>query len=222
MQDLGAILVKEGVNLVDLTRRIEGCRADGYIFKTGADHGDAFVGVQVTYANEGSRNNAHQFNKSTEEIAAAVVDRQFLFAALIYVADECCGAFLLTPDDSAFIQSLPNIPKIKLTAIGRTSKRKVVPNCLYSKLLPYLFIWKENGKVKAEVVTKFVERILTFLPTASKKYSEAEFEGIPALLNKSILSPSRPFSKMQSEWPAGMSEASSSQPMVSKCLQRCE
>jgi hypothetical protein len=28
------------------------------------------------------------------------------------------------------------------------------------------------------VLKKFVERILTFLPTASKKYSEAEFEGM--------------------------------------------
>ncbi len=129
MQDLGEILVKEGVNLVDLTRRIEGCRADGYIFKTGADHGDAFVGVQVTYVNMGSRTNSHKFGKSTEEIAAAVVDLQFLFVALFYVADECCGAFLFTPDDSAFIQSLPNIPAIELTAIGRKSK-KVVEDCL--------------------------------------------------------------------------------------------
>ena len=91
MQDLGEILGKEGVNLVDLTQQIEGGAADGYLFETGANAADAFVGVQVTFANK-QKNNLFSFCKSKEEIVSAVIDHQFILIGMFYDEDQFCGA----------------------------------------------------------------------------------------------------------------------------------
>jgi hypothetical protein len=173
IKDLTVMLAKEGVTLVDLTREVEGGKADGYMMPSG-QQGDEFVGVQLTQATR-AKNNSFTINKSKQKIVKAVLNYQFVCVCQLYVAEEFCGAVVLTPEDSSIIESLPNSGHFGFYAIGRT-KQVIKAGSVYEKLLPKIFVWKNDEQLyDKQEAKRFVQHISKFLSVASTKYSKEEF-----------------------------------------------
>jgi hypothetical protein len=172
IQHFTMLLAEEGLTFVNLTREVEKGKVDGYMIPSG-EQGDAFVGVNLTFSTRG-KNNSFTIGKSKQEIVTAVLDLQLIFVWQLYVAEEFCGAVVFTPEDSDFIESLPNSSNFQFSAIGR-KYQYIQADCLYEKLLPYIFVWKDGLDNDEQEAKRFVQHISKFLSVASTKYSKEEF-----------------------------------------------
>ena len=145
LEDLGALLGKEGVSFVDLTREIECGNADGYLYQTGCP-AETFVGVQVSFANR-SRGE-FTIAKSTSDIVESVIDHEFIFVGMFYDESVLSGALLLTPDDYDTIQSLP--PSAGVVLPSQQIQFSNRPSCLRGGTA------EESGKLSKMKRTIFI------------------------------------------------------------------
>ena len=120
--------------------------------------GDEFVGVQLTQVTRG-KDNSFTIGKNKQKIVKAVLNYQFVCVIQLYVAEEFCGAVVLTPEDSSIIESLPNSGNFGLCAIGRT-KQVIKAGSVYEKLLPKIFVWKNDEQLyDKQEAKRFVQHI---------------------------------------------------------------
>jgi hypothetical protein len=126
--DIKHMFLSHDLVFEDLTVDVECGTADGYIRIPSMPSETSFIGVQVTRANAGVRDEDDgdgnfkihktkdfKINKSKEKIQKQVCELGFLFFAMMYAQGVLLAILFLSPSDKKLIESLPNFKNIVLS-----------------------------------------------------------------------------------------------------------
>ncbi len=161
------------LSIVKLGTVAESGSGDAY-FKMSNDDMGPYVGIQATCMNYSNFRGRMTMHKSPSDLKKMIIELGFVFLCGIYSENILCGCYVLTPDDSEFVQALSFVTAPGFSVFQKRANRT---GSIAEGFAPYLYLWQKSASsiVNTTIKDAFSQKITNFLSKAQKKHSIKEF-----------------------------------------------